>query len=194
MPSRAGNNGWQRSCEPTLSPRSQVGVLEHLCHSFTSSPPVYPQLSSCAALTMIWIQQDRTASRVHASFLFNKQLLKLTCKHYMNIFTLLESNPCRLGLCNSSKFVVRSNTRYAKPYSASLVCHACASSLIFTRHNQRLFITAEQIRQDYELCLIVMPSPPKVLGFSYLHNILSNFVKLATTLPHPHLFLSWHVL
>lgn len=68
--------------------------------------------------------------------------------------------------------------------SASLVSYASVSSLISAQHNQRLFITLEQIRQDYELCLIAMPSPLKVLGFSYLHNMLSN-VRLATTLPHP---------
>ncbi|KAK2869777.1 hypothetical protein Q8A67_024169 [Cirrhinus molitorella] len=41
---------------------SQVGVLERLNHTLTPSPPVYPQLSCNATLTMIRIQQDRTAS------------------------------------------------------------------------------------------------------------------------------------
>lgn len=67
----------------------------------------------------------------------------------------------------------------------SSVSHVSVSSLISAQYNQRLFITIEQIRQDCELCLIAMPSPPKVLGFSYLHNMLSNY-KLATKLPHPH--------
>lgn len=58
--------------------------------------------------------------------------------------------------------------------STSSVSHVSVSSLISAQNNQRLFITIEQIRQDCELCLIAMPSPPKVLGFSYLHNMLSN--------------------
>lgn len=43
--------------------------------------------------------------------------------------------------------------------SASSVSYASVSSLISAQHNQRLFITVGQIRQDYELCLIAMPSP-----------------------------------
>lgn len=38
--------------------------------------------------------------------------------------------------------------------------------------NQGLFITPAQIRHECELCLMAVPSPLKVLGFSYLHNML----------------------